>query len=274
MSETQRIPIGEFSKATGLSIKTLRFYHEEGILTPSSVDPSSGYRYYDDRCIERARVIRLLRDFEFSVEDIRTLLADCSDEGEALEHLVRHRKALAERVRHARNTIGVLDRLIRRESEARKIAAASSFAVARRTVDPVLIAGVRMRGRYEDCGRAFAKIGRALGRHIAGAPLCLYYDGEYREEDVDFEACFPVRRQVKADGIEFRTLEGAACLSLIHRGPYLELGRSYEKILREARRLELEVALPTREVYLKGPGLIFKGRPTSYLTELLFPIGS
>jgi DNA-binding transcriptional MerR regulator len=39
--------IGEFSKVTGLSVKTLRFYHEEGLLVPTSVDDATGYRYYD-----------------------------------------------------------------------------------------------------------------------------------------------------------------------------------------------------------------------------------
>jgi hypothetical protein len=35
--------IGEFSKVAGLTVKTLRFYHEEGLLLPSFVDPRSGY---------------------------------------------------------------------------------------------------------------------------------------------------------------------------------------------------------------------------------------
>ena len=39
--------IGEFSKITGLTVKTLRFYHEEQLLVPSFVDPQTGYRYYD-----------------------------------------------------------------------------------------------------------------------------------------------------------------------------------------------------------------------------------
>ena len=44
--------IGEFSQVTGLSVKTLRFYHEKGILVPSSVDEATGYRFYDADKIE------------------------------------------------------------------------------------------------------------------------------------------------------------------------------------------------------------------------------
>ncbi|HEX2954886.1 MAG TPA: MerR family DNA-binding transcriptional regulator, partial [Bacillota bacterium] len=47
--------IGDFSKITRLSVKTLRFYHEEGLLCPDFIDPDSGYRYYDESLLERAR---------------------------------------------------------------------------------------------------------------------------------------------------------------------------------------------------------------------------
>jgi DNA-binding transcriptional MerR regulator len=49
--------IGEFSKIAGLSIKTLRFYHEEGLLAPALVDERTGYRYYDHGRVEKARTI-------------------------------------------------------------------------------------------------------------------------------------------------------------------------------------------------------------------------
>ena len=48
--------IGEFSQITGLSVKTLRFYHEKGILIPTSVDEATGYRFYDAAKVEKARV--------------------------------------------------------------------------------------------------------------------------------------------------------------------------------------------------------------------------
>ena len=52
--------IGEFSQITGLSVKTLRFYHERGILVPTSVDGATGYPFYDESKVEKARVIMRL----------------------------------------------------------------------------------------------------------------------------------------------------------------------------------------------------------------------
>ena len=59
--------IGEFSKITGLTVKTLRFYHEKELLVPAAIDHSSGYRYYDQRNVDAARVIVALRGLEFSL---------------------------------------------------------------------------------------------------------------------------------------------------------------------------------------------------------------
>ena len=132
----------------------------------------------------------------------------------------------------------------------------------------MLIAAVRMKGKYSDCGSGFAKIGKNLGRFICGKPFNLYYDAEYKEDDADFEACMPIRKEKQVDGISVRQLSGGRCIALLHKGPYEQLGHSYEKILQYAKEKSLEVDLPSREVYLKGPGMIFKGNPKKYLTEI------
>ena len=140
--------------------------------------------------------------------------------------------------------------------------------VQEKKLEPLLVAGIRMKGRYSDCGQAFARIGRSLGRFISGKPLLLHYDSEYRDEDADFEACMPVRQWKEVEGIAVRELPGGQCISLVHQGPYDQLGRSYARIFEFINDHKCTVILPTREVYLKGPGMIFKGNPKNYLTEI------
>ena len=266
--------IGEFSKVTGLSIKTLRFYHEKGILAPTSVDDISGYRFYHESKIEKARVIMQLRAMEFSLEDIAAVLRECTDEADVLNYLERQKNVLQQRIREDRDIVRSLNEIITREAEARRLVEHSSFSVEERTLEPLLIAGLRMKGKYSDCGAGFARLGKAVGRYISGKPLCLYYDPEYREDDADYETCFPIRKEVQAPGISVRTLPGGRCLALVHKGPYPALGRSYARILSSAREKALNVMLPTREVYLKGPGIIFRGNPKKYLTEIQLPVTS
>jgi DNA-binding transcriptional MerR regulator len=262
--------IGEFSKITGLTVKTLRFYHEKGLLIPAAVDPATGYRSYDDRNVEQAHVVAALRGLEFSLDDIADILADCAGDEDMLPFLQRQRTSLGERMGQLAGAMRQIERMIHQQRQGREEEAMSvkTFAIEEREVAPVLVAGVRMKGPYSECGRGFALLAKRLGRHIAGKPLCLYYDDEYREDDATFEPCFPVHRQVSAEGVVMHLLPKGQCVSLVHRGPYKELGRSYARALKYAKERGYKVQLPTREVYLKGPGMIFRGNPNKYLTEI------
>ena len=122
----------------------------------------------------------------------------------------------------------------------------SANEVLEKTLEPVLVAGIRIKGRYSDCGKGFAKIGRSLGRYICGKPLMLHYDTEYHEDDADFEACFPVRQAKAVDGISVRELQGGRCVSLVHRGPYEQLGPAYATIFEYINRKKYKTSLPTR----------------------------
>jgi DNA-binding transcriptional MerR regulator len=86
--------IGEFSKITGLTIKTLRFYHERGLLVPARVEGGSGYRQYDERNVETARAIAALRQYGFPLDDIAAILRDRSDDADILDALEQRRRAL------------------------------------------------------------------------------------------------------------------------------------------------------------------------------------
>lgn len=64
--------IGEFSKLTNLSIRTLRFYNDLGILIPEEVDLYSNYRYYGKKNLEQVRMIENLKEAGFTLEEIKS----------------------------------------------------------------------------------------------------------------------------------------------------------------------------------------------------------
>ena len=264
--------IGEFSKVTGLTVKTLRFYHEEGLLAPSFVDPQTGYRHYDNRQIETARTIAYLRGLEFPLAEIKEILRHGDEDDEGVLHaLERQRAAIDEKVRRLRKVARSLDQFISEERQARDMAQAT-YDVQEKVLDPVLVGGIRMKGRYSDCGHGFGRLGRSLGRYFCGKPFLLHYDTEYKEDDADFEACFPIRQSKVVDGVSVRELPGGRCLSLLHKGPYDQLGHAYARVLKLVKEKGYSVVMPTREVYVKGPGMIFKGNPKNYLTEIQIPV--
>ena len=67
-----------------------------------------------------------------------------------------------------------------------------------------------------------------------------------------------------------RELPGGTCVSLMHLGPYSRLRTSYARILKYIADKGYGTIIPSREVYHKGPGMIFKGNPEKYLTEIQF----
>jgi DNA-binding transcriptional MerR regulator len=268
--------IGEFSTASGIPVRTLRFYHDEGLLVPAAVDPETNYRSYDERNLERANVITALRDLEFSLDDIRAILVDCRDDLGIIRHLERQQESVMEKFRHYHDVLKKIDQLIKdlRHAREEEKMSAATYEIAERQLEPLLVAGIRMQGNYSDCGQGFAKLCRALGRHMAGKPLCLFYDGEYREGDANFEPCVPIRKAVSMDGFNVHELPAARCITLIHRGPYSELRSSYARLMKYVKDRDYKVQLPTREVYVKGPGMIFRGNPKKYLTEIQLPIAN
>lgn len=265
--------IGEFSRIAGMSPKALRFYHEQGLLVPASVDPRTNYRYYDERNMETARVIAWLRGLEFSVDAIRQILQEAQDAGDLLEALKRQQEAIEQRVRRLKRVSGSLRQFVEREARL-QAALAAGPRVEQKPVPPMLVAAVRMKAPYSDCGKGFARIGRQLGRLICGPPLLLHHDAEFLEDAADFEACFPIRPAKPRDGIEIRALPAATCASLLHNGPYDEMSPSYAATLGYVRQLGQVVLMPTREVYLRGPGMIFRGNPRRWVTEIQIPIQS
>ena len=69
------LAIGDFARATHLSVKTLRYYHRVGLLEPADVDPDTGYRRYTTDQIPAAQIIRRFRNLDMPVEEVKQVLA-------------------------------------------------------------------------------------------------------------------------------------------------------------------------------------------------------
>jgi DNA-binding transcriptional MerR regulator len=69
----RQMQIGEVAERTGLSVRTIRFYEESGLVTPTARS-SGGFRLYTDVDVERLMVIRRMKPLDFSIEEIRDVL--------------------------------------------------------------------------------------------------------------------------------------------------------------------------------------------------------
>lgn len=146
------------------------------------------------------------------------------------------------------------------------------FEIEEVDLKPMLVAGHRMTGRYEDVGRGLQIVCRRAGRHASGRPMTLHYDDEYKEEGADFEPCVPLRKAITGDDVSVHELEGGRFVSLLHRGPYETLRHAYRRVFEYVEQHGYAIRRPTREIYRKGPGLILRGNPRKYLTEIQAPV--
>lgn len=129
------------------------------------------------------------------------------------------------------------------------------------------IAALRMHAPYQKCGEGFGKIFKRYWWKSCGPAMLLCYDTEYKDV-ANYEVAVPVKGGQSQDGIEVRELPAACCVSLLHKGPCDQLSHSYDKAREYVAAKGYRLTLPSREIYVKGCGLIFKGNPKNYLTEI------
>src|SRR3979490_2331366 len=107
------LKIGDFSSLAQVSIKTLRYYDERGLLSPAHVDPETGYRYYSASQLSRLHRILALKDFGFSLEQIAKCLNEKVMAGQMRGMLVLRQAEQQARLEEERNRLGRLESRIR-----------------------------------------------------------------------------------------------------------------------------------------------------------------
>lgn len=142
--------IGDFARATHLSVKALRHYHEEGLLEPAEVDPFSGYRRYDLAQIPTAQVIHRLRDLDMPLEDIRGVL-HTTDLAARSELIARHLRRLEQELSRTQSAVASLRELLEhpasdvpiehRSIPRMRVAAISPPRSGRRRANPGVLPG-------------------------------------------------------------------------------------------------------------------------------------
>lgn len=259
--------ISDFSKITKLTVKSLRYYDEEGILIPSFRNKENAYRYYSEADFEKARLIYLLRSLEFSIAEIKEVLNHCGSEADLAFFLEEKQNQIQERIHKEQELI---HRIGLHKNPRKQEALKMEYQVVRKELTPILAASIRYMGSYQDVGDYIGKIYKEIKGNSAGAPFNLYYDSDYQEK-ADIELCVPVKKMISSNAVNVRRLPGEKVISTIHKGSYPALGMAYKTLLDYAQENHLTLKTPSRELYLKGPGMIFKGNENHYLTEVMIP---
>jgi DNA-binding transcriptional MerR regulator len=264
------LKIGDFSTLTQVSVKTLRYYDEMGLLRPLHVDAASGYRYYSASQLPRLHRILALKDFGFSLDEI----AKAIDDGVTPEQL-RGMLMLREAEQQAR-VREEQDRLSRLRARLRLIEQEGQMAkdVVIKEIAPQWMASVRETiPNYPSVGKLYGELFGALGpAAFGGVTVALWHDREYKEHDVDAEAGVYMKQPVQARGrVQVHELPPVTVASIIHQGAYNCLSEAYDAVLRWVETNGYRIAGPIREIYLKMSQPV-RQDDESYVTEIQVPV--
>jgi effector-binding domain-containing protein len=266
------LKIGDFSKFSQVSIKTLRFYDEIGILKPAKVDQFTGYRYYSADQLPNLNKIVGLKELGLTLEEISLILADDLSIEKIMDLLKIKHKEMRERLQEEEIRLRKVEEWLKK---VEKEGTMPVYDVIIKKVEAQKVASVRdVIPTYGDIGNLFNELCSYLGRQrvqFGGPPIGVYYDNEYRDRDVDIEVAIPLNGTIpttkRIASHELPEIEQAACL--IHKGPYDNFNQAYKALMTWVETNGYLIAGPNREVYLHGPG---QGDPSTYITEIQLPV--
>ncbi|MER7789065.1 MerR family transcriptional regulator [Streptomyces sp. NPDC097640] len=116
--------IGQLARRTGLTVKTIRFYSDRGIVTPAGRSPA-GYRLYDTDAVERLELVRTLRELGLDLATVRKVV---DRELSAAEVAAAHAEALAVQIRTLRLRRAVLTAVAERGASTEEMALMHTLA--------------------------------------------------------------------------------------------------------------------------------------------------
>ena len=269
------IRIGDFSKLSRVSVKTLRFYDEMGLLKPVEVDRFTGYRYYEFDQLATLYRILALKDLGFSLEEIGRLL-DSDLSTEQMRGMLKLRKAeIRQRVQEE------MERLERVELRLRQIEQEnfmSKYDVVIKKIDPVTVAAVRgvvptppdQRVLWDEL-MGFLQ---GYNDRMIGPPQAIYHDGEFKERDWDIEVCMPITRAMTpTERVQVYDLPGyekMACV--VHHGPFATIGEAYDAIAKWIDQNGYQIVGPGRELNLRVPEPLGNQNDPNTVNEIQFPV--
>lgn len=275
--------IGDFSKLSQVSVKTLRYYDELGLLKPAQIDRFTGYRYYTADQLPRLNRLLVLKDLGFSLEQITQLLNENLPPAQIRGMLRLKQAEIQQRVQEEQARLARIEARLNYIEQEDKM---STYDVILKRVEPQLVAAVR--AVIPNYGSLWGELDAYLAQHKVspnGPCLTIYYDTEYKESDVDLEVCEPVNNTARTEGqVLVRELPGVETMAcLLHHGNFDTIGQTYNILITWIGANGYRIVGANREVYLRAlsnpllratySASYFTDNPAELLTEIQFPVG-
>jgi DNA-binding transcriptional MerR regulator len=247
------LSIGDFSRATHLTVKTLRHYHQLGLLEPADVDPHTGYRRYTTEQIPTAQVIRRFRDLDMPLEEILAVLA-APDLRTRNVRITSHLARLEDELARTQRAVTSLHDLLTPPApeaaagiELRTVAATPAVAISE--VVDAEDSAAWLQGALGEL-YAIVNAQNVPADDPAGGIFADELFTHHRGQATIFVPCTePVRTVGRVTSLVVPAVELAV---IVHSGPPAEVDRAYGALATYVARHALAVDGPIREYYAVG----------------------
>ncbi len=258
------LAIGEFSRLTHLSVRTLRRYHDAGLLEPATVDDATGYRYYSADQIPTAQVIHRLRQLDVPLPDVQRILRSADPRARAglvADHLHR----LESELDRTRAAVASLRRLLRPEP--------ARLDVELRAVPAATVAAVEDDVSHDQVlpwyAGAMAELDAVVGEPT-GVPGGLYDNALFEDGRGHLLVYRPTADPPHSGRVHPVTLPAVELAVTTHVGEHDDIDVTYGELGAWVVANALAVAGPVREHYLVGPR--DTAEPRAWRTEIGWPV--
>lgn len=253
------LSIGAFASMTRLSIKALRLYDQLDLLHPHHVDPQSGYRFYAQSQLARARMIRMLRDMDMPLATIRQALAALAFSSAEAETLVleyltmreRQMEQIKQQVQHFIHLIQQEKNPMSLDVNVKKIAMQQVVSITHHIKVNKLDETIR-----ESLATMYSML-KDQNLETTDAPFGIYHGAINEQEDGPLEICLPVNGNIKGrDSVQVKQLLGgnAACVMMLGaQTDFPAILDAYDAAADWINKNGYVMAEPPREIWHSAP---------------------
>ena len=271
--------IGDFSRLCRITVRTLRYYDEIGLLKPVKIDTFTGYRYYSVDQLPRLNRIAMLKSLGLSLDDIRELLDNDLPTDHIKQLLQVKQTEIKQRLNEDEERLHQVEVWLDKINKGDKMP--TDIVIQEKDVPELQVISRRETGTYATtipklANELMEQINRPENQGrvtITGPVMMLCHEEEYKEEDADIEVVVPVSGAVAVENpsFEIKTLPKCRVISFVHQGAYnsyYDIAYVYAQIYKYAEENNLELIPPDREVYLNNREEVAEDE---LQTEIQFP---
>ncbi|MGG2013929.1 MerR family transcriptional regulator [Bacillus sp. S10(2024)] len=266
--------ISRFSQLCKMSARMLRHYDKEGLLKPVYIDATNGYRYYENSQLEMALLIKKLREYNFSLPEIKTIL-QTSDRKLFIRFIHLKINELSKEINRYRRIITEMQEMIEKKVDL--------IQGERRAYDILLgmrkevsVVSQRLQINIADVDKCIDSLydkAEKSNIQLRGVPSVIFFDEEFSPDHSDIELMIPIipgnERDISREW-QIKKLSQKFIATTLHIGSYDYIGYAHMALEEWAECNGYCLDGPSYETYLKGPECDCSVE--EYVTQICFPV--